>query len=306
MNSLRLISRFVFILGIMAILTQGTASQTFDPNALTFTIHLDKNTYLENEAIWVTVSLKNTSKVQVYAGSLEPLCGFLKFYILSSKGDTLPGPLVQGDCWFPEGKYPSLESGEKDMEIMNILSHYGIYNKDCDCIWGGVITEGKYTIQAKLKDLYHKKKSEKMDIFSNKLSLEVKKSTSKEKEVLDLLVSAKREQIKGNSSSAIDIYKKVIKEYPQSVYADNAYFFLPTTYFSNNELAYDFLQKYPNSGLAPEVIEDLTIRREGREKAQKSLEKLISQYPNTKISEYSRVLIEKLKRGKVIASEETK
>lgn len=312
MQSVKIIVR-VFLVGfiIWALGLTNVNSQIYDADALRFSISLDKERYLVNEAITLTMVLKNVSAQKVYAPSLDPSDNQLTIYVVSISGDTLEGSYISGNI--PGCKYPTLDSEEKNISFINLLGPiYSIGTITEDAIFSRLIPVGKYTVQAKLR---HRFQGQDKNIFSNKLGFKVENPSKKTLKIGRLLINAwwkkcvKKKDYKGGASDFLEI----INEYPKSPYVDGAYYHL--AYLFRHEvkngykgetfdsLAKRYLKNYPNSSLVVRFMKGLRPGPGKPAERKKFYEDIIKKYPNTKASMYAENRLDKWRRGKIWVDE---
>jgi tetratricopeptide (TPR) repeat protein len=310
----KLKSTLLFV-GICAFATLPARAQVFDVDSLKFTIGLDKEEYLLNEPIWITVKLENISQKEVFAGSLDPVRSFLQFYVVSLNGDTLQGGCIMGNV--PGPKYPTLDPGEMDIVFIDLIGPvctYGVEHEDA--LYWRRIPEGEYTLQAKVNDFYHKNLNERKHIFSNKLTFRVEIPSGKEKRVYDLLVKGEKEFRKKRLEAATDYFLEILNKYPKSVYVDAIYpgldylysMGLKRVYKRENRysIAQRYLNNYPNSGIVAYCIDALRPGPGKTAERKKFYEDIIKKYPNTKATMYAENQLDKWRRGKIWVNEPIK
>jgi len=312
MEHVKIFARLLLICFVFWTLrSANVSSQVYNADALKFSISLDKERYLVNEAITLTLVLKNVNPQKVYAPSLDPSDNQLTIYVVFIDGDTLESSYISGNI--PGWKYPTLDSMEKDINFINLLGPiYSIGTLNRDAIFGRLIPAGEYTVQAKL---WHRLQGHDENIFSSKVSFKVEQPSKKIGKIGKLLLNAwwtkciKNRDYRGGASDFIEI----INEYPSSPYGDGAYYHL--AYLFRHELkngykgetyqsiAKRYLESYPNSGMVVRFIEGLRPGPGKTAERKKFYEDIIKKYPNTKASMYAENQLDKWRRGKIWVDE---
>jgi len=312
MKQTKIIARTVLVGFIFSLIGSANVNaQIYDAAALKFSISLDKNRSLENEAIILTLLLENADSRKIYAPSLNPLDNQLSIYVVSIVGDTLEGSYISGNA--PGWKYPTLDSSEKDVNFINLLGPiYSIGILSEEAVFERSIPVGEYTVQAKL---WHRLQGHDENIFSNKLNLKVEEPKREEKKVYDLLCSGYKKFKAHKQKESIDDFLKIARKFPHSAYIDAAYHMLSYYYWFHmktlagyqgedyNSIANRFIQNYPNSGLVAEFIEGLRPGPGKPVERKKFYEDIIKKYPNTKASMYAENQLDKWRRGKIWVDE---
>jgi hypothetical protein len=276
----------------------SSMGQIFDADALKFAISLDKEKYLVNEPIWLTLVLENTGKQQVYVPRIHPLDNKLTIFVVSMDGDTLESSYISGNRIGPE--YLTFDKNEKDIYFLNILSAaYSVGTRSEEAFFSRLIQKGEYTIQAKLG---YRHKEGNTQILSNKLSFKVENPTGKEKETYGLLIRGRRLYRERKRDEGAEMLWRIIKEYPNSAYRDAAYDQL-SFQFDHREIALQFIQKYPNTGLVASVIFSATPKKGKPAERKKFFEDIIKSHPNTKAAMYAENQLDKWRRGKIWVDE---
>jgi hypothetical protein len=258
-------------------------------HGLKFGISLDKEKYLVNEPLWVTVNVENTTKDKVFAMSVNPVYGNVYFHIVSSSGDSLEGWCFRGMI----GGSPTLDPGQKDIYFVDLIGPICTYGIELeDALHGRAIPEGEYTLQAELR-IYPDPKwqKERFQVYSNKVNFMVQKPSGEEKKAYNLLKQKKTEKLWG-----------IIKQYPNSVYRDAAYD-LVSLNFHHREPTLEFIDKHPNSGFVASAIFAATPGKGKPAERKKFFEDIIKKYPNTKAAMYAENQLDKWRRGKIWVDE---
>ncbi|RMD52124.1 MAG: tol-pal system protein YbgF [Nitrospirae bacterium] len=125
-------------------------------------------------------------------------------------------------------------------------------------------------------------------------SLEEVKPKEKEKTVVKddkaIYTEARELYTKGDTKKARELFELLLREYPESKYADNAMYWIGECYYREGDydsaiLAFEeLLTKYPNSPKAPAAMlkQGYSFYKRGdRENGKYILEKLIEKYPGT-------------------------
>lgn len=298
----------------LAVWPSDGKSQTYDANPLRFSISLDQERYLVNEAITLTMVLQNVSENELYAPSLDPLDNQLTIYVVSARGDTLQSSYISGNA--PGWKYPTLDSMEKDISFINLLGPvYCVGIMTDEAVFGRLIPDGEYTVQAKL---WHHFEGHGENIFSSILSFEVEKPKGKEKDAYVLLCSGYKKFRDHKQKEAIDDFLKIARKFSHSAYIDGAYqmlYYFYWTYIKRlagyegedyNSIANRFIQNYPNSGLVAQFIEGLRPGPGKPTERKEFYEEIIREYPNTKAAMYAENQLDKWRRGKIWVDEPIK
>jgi hypothetical protein len=304
---LKKILKVTLALVVLLFIFQSTfiRSESLDSNDVAFTLFLDKEEYLINEPIWLSITVENLNEETYYVTSIDPYLGFMHFYVVSSSGDTLEGECIQA-VYFGT---PVLDPRQKDMYIINLLGppcRFGIENENA--IFSKVIPPGEYTVQAKLTgSIRLDGKRETFMILSDQLPFKVKPPYGEEKEVYDLLLRGYRKLKKSLKESkcpdGMDDFKSVIDEYPHSVYVDVAYDKLDNV-FEDISNVKKFIERYPNSGHVWRLLR-LKSPKE-KDKREQFYDQVIKSYPDTKASACAEILLDKWKRGKLWPDEKIK
>jgi hypothetical protein len=270
------------------------AQETID-QPLKAVVSLDKGTFLINEAIWLTIVIQNVSQDKILGASADPMSGRVRIDVVSANGDTLYGGCIIGTA---VGTPPTLEPGEKDLyfvDLVGSICNYGVENEDA-LHYGRLLPEGEYHVQVVVR---FSDRETAADALSNKVDFEVAKPEGKEKEAYDLLVKGNKKCYPEKKwDEGRQIIRKMIAEYPNSVYQDAALLLVPSR-FNDEETALRFIEDRPNSGLAPSVIL-WTIPGSGKATERKRfLEEIAQNHPNTKAGMYAQNRLDKWRRGKI-------
>jgi len=264
-------------------------AESTDSLGLRLEIVLDKEKYLVNEPLWVTVNVENTTKDKVFAISANPVYGNVHFHIVSSNGDSLEGWCFRGMI----GGYPTLDPGQKDIYFVDLVGPICTYGVEHgEALHQRRVPEGKYTLQAELRVYPDPKwQKERFQVYSDKVNFMVQKPSGEEKKAYDLLKEKKAEKL-----------WTLIKKYPNSVYRDVAYE-LVSFGFHHREPTLEFIDKHPNSGFAASAI-FAAIPKKGKPAERKDfLKYIVKKYPNTKAAMYAENYLDKWKRGKIWVDE---
>jgi len=273
-------------------------AQEESEHPLRATISLDKEKFLVNEAIWLTIMLENISNDKTLGACADPVWGLLRIEVVSDEGDTLYGGCIQATV----GGGPRLAPGEKDIYFVNIVGpicDYGIEHEDA--FHGRLLPEGKYIVQVKVWYHYQGKGA---TMFTNKVGLKVEKPKGEEKKAYDLLVKGRKKCYPEKKwKEGREIIWKMIKQYPNSVYRDPALELVPTHFAYHPEEGMEFIDKNPNSGLVASVIFAVTPKTGKSAERKKFYEDIIKKHPNTKASMYAENQLNKWRRGKIWVDE---
>jgi hypothetical protein len=291
MRTKKSLAMFIIMVGFLASFwTTESFTEETNEQPLKAAIFLDKEKFLVNEPIWLTLILENISKDKTLEASADPLTGKVRIVVVSYEGDTLPGGCVIG---IAVGTPPTLHPGEKDIyfigltDLMGSPCNYGIKHEDA-LHHGRLIPEGEYSIQATVRYRYQGKVT---PVGSNKLEFKVEKPFGLEKKAYRLLKEKKAEKL-----------WTLIKEYPNSVYRDAA-LDLVANFDYHPEEAMEFIDKHPNSGLVASVIFAITPKVGKSAERKKFFEEIIKKHPNTKAGMYAENQLDKWRRGKIWVDE---
>jgi len=263
--------------------------QSEGSHGLRFSISLDKEEYLVNEPLWVTVKVENTSKDRIFALSANPVYGNVHFHIVSSDGDSLQGWCFQGMI----GGYPTLDPGQTDVYFVDLIGPicaFGVEHEEA--LHQRRVPEGRYTVQAELR-IYPDPKwqKERFQVYSEELNFMVQQPTGQEKKAYDLLRNKEAEKL-----------WMLINKHPNSVYRDVAYELVSLS-FHHREPTLEFIDKHPNSGFAPYAIFAATPGKGKPAERKKFFEDIVKKYPGTKASMYAENQLDKWRRGKICVDE---
>ncbi len=293
-----LISSIIMALVLAVCWTDASFTQIQSDHPLRATISLDKEKFLVNEAIWLTIFLDNVSSEKTLGASADPIFGLLHIEVVSDEGDTLYGGCIQATL----GGGPRLDPGEKDIYFVDIVGpicNYGIEHEDA--FHGRLLPEGNYNVQVKV--WYHYQGKGKT-MLTNKLGFKVEKPRESEKKAYDLLVKGRKKCcLEKEWKEGKEIILKMIRENPNSVYRDAAYELLPTHFSYHPEEGMEFIGKNPNSSLVASVIFAVTPKAGKPAERKKFLEDIIKKYPNTKAAMYAENQLDKWRRGKIWVDE---
>ncbi len=279
--------------------TAQAFTQAISNEPLKATLSLDKEKFLVNEPIWLTIIVENISKDKTLEASADPVTGKVRIEVVSREGDTLYGGCIIGTA---VGTPPTLEPGERDIYFVNLigsLCNYGIKHEDA--YYGRLIPEGEYYIQATVRYRYQGKTT---PVLTNKLNFKVEKPKGDEKKAYDLLVKGRKKCYPEQKwKEGREMIWRMIEEYPNSVYRDAAYELLVDKFHHDSKLALAFIEKYPNSGLIASVIFAVTRKIDKPTERKKFFEEIIKKYPNTKAGMYAENQLDKWRRGKIWVDE---
>jgi len=261
-------------------------TQTTNEHPLKATISLDKEKFLVNEAIWLTIIIQNISKDKTLEACADPVSGKVRIEVVSQEGDTIYGGCLIGTFGTP----PTLDPGEKDVYFVDLVGpicNYGIEHEDA-LHYGRLLPEGEYSVQATVLYRYQGKT---IPMLTNKLGFKVEKPKGSEKKAYNLL--------KGKNAEKL---WKLIKQYPNSVYRDAA-LQLVANFDYHPEEGMEFIDNNPNSGYVASVIFAVTPKKGKSAERKKFYEDIIKKYPNTKAAMYAENQLDKWRRGKIWVDE---
>ena len=274
-------------------------TQVISDEPLKATISLDKEKYLINEPIWLTIIMENISKDKILEASADPLTGKVRIEVVSHEGDTLYGGCIIGNA---VGTPPTLEPGERDIYFVNLigsLCNYGIKYEDA-LHYGRLIPEGEYYIQATVRYRYQEKTT---PVLTNKLNFKVEKPKGDEKKAYELLVKGRKKCYPEKKwKEGRQMIWRMIEHYPNSVYGDAA-LELVANFEYHPEEGMEFIGKNPNSGLVASVIFAVTPKTGKSAERKKFFEHIIKKYPKTKAAMYAENKLDKWRRGKIWVDE---
>jgi hypothetical protein len=275
------------------------SAQATNGHALKAMISLDKEEFQLNEAIWLTIRLENISKDRIIGASADPVYRLVRIEVVSRESDTLYGGC--GHAMF--GAYPTLDPGQKDLYFVRLVGptcYYGVEHEDA-LYYGRLIPEGEYELQGKV---WYNYQGENTPIFTNKLTFKVKAVRPEEEGAYDLLLEGhKKLYPEKKRNEGAELIWRMIRQYPKSAYTLTAYELVLFEFDEHPELALEFIDKYPNSGLVASVIFAVTPRAGKSTERKKFLENIVKNYPNTKAALYADNQLDKWRRGKIWVDE---
>ncbi|MGB7062901.1 MAG: hypothetical protein WBF13_11190 [Candidatus Zixiibacteriota bacterium] len=288
----------IVLLFVLAFWPAKSFTQAIAEQPLKAAISLDKEKFLVNEAIWLTIVIENISKEKTLEASADPLTGKVRIEVITYEGDTLYGGCIIGTA---VGTPPSLEPGERDIyfvDLVGSICNYGIKHEDA--LHGRFLPEGEYYIQATVRYRYQGKTT---PVLTNKLNFKVEKPKGDERKAYYLLVKGRKKCYPEKKwDEGREMIRRMIQEYPNSVYRDAALLFV-SSQFNNREVALRFIEDHPNSGLVPTVILWATPGSGKTVERKKFFEDIIKNHPNTKASMYAENRLDKWRRGKIWVDE---
>ena len=240
---------------------------------LELTLSLDKEVFWEVEPIWVKVSLSNKGSGEVAVPKyLIPEAPNLTVELFDIKGNKLK---YKGVLFDLRGN-PScmLKPGEAMDEYFNLLDYYGEdVSPDLPSFH---LKEGAYSI-------YAQQNSFGIISHSNKVTFLVKEISGKETDALRLFKKGYCTWIyKKNKLQAIEIYRKMIDSYPNSVYVEVAYNHLfmcykwgPKDYVTAIKVGEELITQFPQSPFSGRMIQYLAGAYEALNEKDKIKPKLI-------------------------------
>lgn len=294
------LTMFIIVVAFLAAFwTTESFSQQTSEQPLKVRISLDKEKFLVNEAIWLTIIIENISKDKILETSADPLTAKVRIEVVSHEGDTLYGGCIIGNA---VGTPPTLDPGEKDIyfvDLVGSICNYGIEHEDA-LHYGRLLPEGEYTVQATVRYRYQGKST---PVLSNKLNFKLQTPKGIEKKAYDLLVKGRKKCYPEQKwKEGRETIWRIIQEYPNSVYRDAAYE-LVSTFDYHPEEAMEFIDKNPNSGYVASVIFAVTPKTGKPAERKKFFEDIIKKYPNTKAAMYAENKLDKWRRGKIWVDE---
>jgi hypothetical protein len=310
-GSKRLVALLFFVLASWTTRLSTSNAQVYDPQALKFTISLDKKVYLVNEAVGLTLVLENASNSQIYAPILNPLHDQLVIHVVSSDGDTLPSSRMTGNTMGP--RLDTLDSLENDIYFLNLLGpiyEVGLYTEEA--VFTRVIPPGRYSVQAQLR---YSNQEETTTIPSNTIQLEVRRTSGGAKEIQDIVLEAwRRKCIKQNDCrSAAEDLLRIMNQDPASPYIDAVYQYL--AYLLRHELpeglqgeTYNsignrYIDQYPDGILVLSFIDGLRPGPGKTSERKKFYQDIFERHPNTKAAMYAQKRLDRWRKGKIWADE---
>ncbi|MGB7062900.1 MAG: hypothetical protein WBF13_11185 [Candidatus Zixiibacteriota bacterium] len=287
----------MILLFALAFFPVDSFTQAIGDQPLKVTISLDKEKFLVNEAIWLTIVIENISKNKTLVASPDPIYGLVRIEVVSHEGDTLYGGCIQATF----GGGLRLDPGEKDTYFVNIVGpicNYGVEHEDA--LHDRLLPEGKYNVQAKVWYRYQGKST---PVLTNKLGFKVEKPKGREKKAYDLLVKGRKKCYPEQEwKEGREMIWRMIEQYPNSVYRDVA-LELVANFAYHPEEGMKFIEKYPNSGLVASVIFAVTPKTGKSAERKKFYEDIIKKYPHTKAGLYAENQLDKWRRGKIWVDE---
>lgn len=276
--------------------------QNVAANNLELRVQIDKENFLKGEPIWVKVTMQNigiqNEEVTVLGRSILNLA--LHFEITDSKnnkyffkGATASMPYLPTAILKPKEiiyeYYDLLESyGELLVPPFRGVRHY--------------LENDIYTLSAELSMSGDK-------IYSNKISFSVKEPVKEELTAYELFKEgfitwlAKKEDLQ-----AIDIFRRLVNNYPNSVYAELSFNYLRACfdigihdYLKAIDAGEELIRKYPKSHFSGEMITSFPIlyRRLGKiDKTKEKLMELSKEYGdvNPEIKKNAKKIIDSLEK----------
>jgi hypothetical protein len=208
--------RYLIYITLICIMTALAALPTavHAEDGLIFEIRLDKQIYVQREPIWVDLYFTNKGDKEISLVCLDLPWQQLIVNLVNSKGDTLKysGYISDGIC----RSGPTIKPTETYHYYFNLSENFGEGAKQNIPPPLRYFENGDYTLQ-----MIHS------DVTSNLLNFRVKNPSKEDRQAFDLIKRATQNAFayydKDNQQS-FNAFKELTEKYPNSPFADLAYF----------------------------------------------------------------------------------
>lgn len=220
-------------------------------------ISLEKETFVEEEAIYLFISLKNISGTTFERNSR--VFEFLLRDVNNNdqadmyKKDVIPGPEMILKT-FP---------GDKILRICELVASFGDKNSNSPFY---KFKEGTYTIRVRYEDILSKNRKDTLRhkfYYSNELMFRVVKPSKKDLILKNKFINIFNQRKVIGFKEATKRYIELIKEFPNNPYVSSIilYLWVSPTYLYKDEIT-ELLNKYPNKHWAPILYSSLKYEQQ--------------------------------------------